>query len=204
MTTQISEKSSEKSFVEFSLDDFSAVSDAERAIVMKFFNNRTTIKIPVCQMALNGSYGGFSLSYELSVNIYVRVFGTQPERKACPYHPDRLKVDFGDSVYRRLYDAKSRADPILIDEILKIGLVASGEPNSKIYLAQVPLEFVENIAIHEYDGLESLGYNCQDTIRSLINDESISGNELRQRLIELDFLCLAFAVLRNRSCVDID
>jgi hypothetical protein len=198
MTTQ----TSEQSFAEFSLDDFSKVSDADRVTVMKFFNNRTTIKIPVCQVALSGNHRRFSLSYELSVNIYVRVFGTQPERKVCRYDPNRLVVDFGDSVYSKLYDAKSRADPILIDEILKIGLVASGEPGSKINLTEVPLEFVENIYIHDYDDLESLECNCQRTIRSLINDESISASELRQRLIELDFLCLAFEVLDHRSYIN--
>ena len=198
MTAQISEQS----FAEFSLDDFSKVSDAERVTVMKFFNNRTTIKIPVCQVALNGDYGGFSLSYELNVNIYVRIFGTQPEHKVCEFDPNRLVVDFGDLVYSKLYDTKSRADPILIDEILKIGLVASGEPGSKIYLAQVPLEFIENIYIHEYDGRESLKYNCQRTTRSLIHDESMSASELRQRLIELDFLCLAFEELGRRRFVN--
>lgn len=198
MTTQISEQS----FAELSLDDFSKVSDAERVTVMKFFNNRTTIKIPVCQVALSGNHSGFSLSYELRVNIYVRVFGTQPERKVCEYNPNKLVVDFGDSVYSKLYETKSRADPILIDEILKIGFVASGEPRTNIYLTEVPVEFVNNIYIHDYDNLESLGYNCQDTIRSLINDESISASELRQRLIELDFLCLAFKVLSHRSYIN--
>ena len=57
---------------------------------------------------------------------------------------------------------------------------------------QFPVDFVENITIHERDGLETAEYNCHQSIRSLINDDFISSSDLRQRLIELDFLSLAW------------
>ena len=60
---------------------------------------------------------------------------------------------------------------------------------------QFPVDFVENITIHERDGLETAEYNCHQSIRSLINDDFISSSDLRQRLIELDFLSLAFDAL---------
>jgi len=78
---------------------------------------------------------------------------------------------------------------------LKIGLEASGGDYAEIYLRPVPVDFVENITIHEYDGMETAEYNCQRSIRSLINDDSISSFDLRQRLIELDFLSIAFDAL---------
>ena len=137
-------------------------------------------------MALNGCYGGFNISDKLSVNLYVRKYGI---------HPDNAE-DNNESYYRiskeTLWD---RTDPILIEEILKIGLEASSGDCADIYLQPVPVDFDESVTIHEYDGMESAEYNCQRSIRSLINDDSISSSDLRQRLIELDFLSLAFHVL---------
>ena len=171
-------------FVDFSLDDFSAFSDEKLVTVRKFFANRTTVRVPTCPMALNGCYGGFSVSDELAVNLYVRMHG-EPAA-------DRNSVVVHSIIYDKL---GMRTDPILIDEILKIGLKASGGEFSRICLQQVPLDFENNITIHEYDGSETAGYNCQHSIRSLINDASMSSSDLLQRLIELDFLCLAFEVL---------
>ena len=113
---------SEQGFVDLSPDDFSKFSDAKRVTVTKFFGNRTTVRIPLCRMVLNGTYGGFGLSEELRFNLYVRTFGTPPESgKTCSY-----MSDFGETVYSRDFDVQMRADPILIEEILKLGLAASG------------------------------------------------------------------------------
>ena len=168
----------EQGFVEFLLDDLSNgnFSDEELVTVTKCFANRTTVRVPTCPMALNGCYGGFSISNKLNVNLYVR--------------------NNVESYYGIRYEYW-RTDPILIEEILKIGLQESSGDCSDIYLQPVPVDFVENITIHEYDGLETAEYNCQRSIRSLINDDSISSSDLRQRLIELDFLSLAFDALRE-------
>lgn len=180
----------EQGFVEFLVDDFSNgnFSDEELATVRKYFANRTTVRVPTCPMALNGCYGGFSISHKLNVNLYVRKYG---------FHPDNAE-DNMESYYSIRYEYW-RTDPILIEEILKIGLQASSGDCSDIYLQPVPVDFVENITIHEYDGLETAEYNCQRSIRSLINDDSISSSDLRQRLIELDFLSLAFVALRENA-----
>lgn len=174
----------EQGFVEFLLDDFSSrCSDKELATVRKYFANRTTVRVPTCPMALNGCYGGYGFSDKLSVNLYVRKYGI---------HPDNAEDD--NEFYYSISNT-NRTDPILIEEILKIGLEASGGDYADIYLRPVPVDFDENITIHEYDGMETAEYNCQRSIRSLINDDSISSSDLRQRLIELDFLSLAFNAL---------
>jgi hypothetical protein len=197
MTTQ----SSVQSFVELSLGDFNNLSDAKQVVVRKFFGDRHTVNVQVCQMALNECYGGFGLSEELKINLYMRTYGSQPSRNECEWAPGKFEYDFGDMIYSNSYrgDVELRTDRILIDEILKLGTEASNGDCGSIYLQQVPLEFVANIKINEYDGAESIDYSCQDAVRSLCIDDTIySIDELRQRLIKLDFLCIVFDLLIQR------
>ena len=160
--TQISEQCLE----EFSFDDFSTVSDEQRINLQS--ESSLIIELPYISLYVKLHWTSISDQH------IGEVFGTQPQRKECIFDPGHFEIDFGDSIYSesKLHGVETRADPILI-EILKLGIKASAGSYSKIFCNKFHSSFWKNIRIRENDGLESVAYNCQESIRSLVNDESI-------------------------------
>ena len=114
-----------------------------------------------------------------------------------PDYPEReytMENNYSNLVFQ------TRTDPTLINEIKKIGVKCSGETiYSKNYLLKVPAKLIPFISLVERDGYESASYNCQVAMRIVVNDDTISDNERRQRLIELDFLGILFNIFVRDS-----
>lgn len=180
--------------VTLSLSNFeNKISQNESKTVNEIFKDKETVVIETGDIALNSCYGGFSISDELSMNLDIRTSGKWNLRYDEIYG---LKQHDLDEVDYSNFIVKSRSDPILIEEIKNIGLKrSSGEYGTSIYLRKVPLALLSFIVLSEYDGSERAEYDCQDAMRMLINDDTIDKNDLRQRLIELDFLGIVFKIL---------
>jgi len=193
-----SEENIQYDSVELSLNDFfeKGVSEEEMETVRKIFHECETVNVKICQLLLN-TYSGFS--EELCSNMSKRTLS-------------RWNKDF----YLN-HQIKDITDPILIEEVNKLGLEESSGSTPSIYLQKVPHALLSSISFSNDDcGNESIDYDCRHEMRMLSNDITIANLQeipgvlskanfpdskgacdvgLRQRIIELDFLCIVFYIL---------
>ena len=183
--------------VKLSLDFFGkGVSEEDMKTVRKIFHDRETVTVKISQLLLNTCSG---FSEELCSNMSKRTFGKWNQDFIWNNH------------------TKYITDPILIEEINKLGLEESSERLPSIYLQKVPHALLSSISFHnENDGYERIEYNCYHEMRMLSNDKTIADLQeipgvlskanfpdskgacdvgFRQRIIELDFLCIVFHIL---------
>ncbi len=150
-------------------------------IIREYFGTRSTVTIPVIPVAVNGGFGGYTLSDEA-----LRIIAAKKLRR------------FEDVSSRKL----SRTDPDVIETIRMIGSERASGMCSSIELEGFPANYTECLSLSDYDGIDMVRFDTNQFVKKLLVDKSISDKELREKLIELSFISIVFDKIKKHIKLD--
>jgi hypothetical protein len=115
------------------------------------------------QIMVNTCYGGFSLSKE-AISLY----------------RERAAVECSAAVERAAVECSGRSiprhDPVMVQIVKELGTSANGH-HACIELQDIPVQFQNYYAIHEYDGMENVYFLYDkyrvDAAAAILDDESL-------------------------------
>jgi hypothetical protein len=92
-----------------------------------------------------------------------------------------------------------RFDTVLTDSIREIGLKAASGDGASLYFQNIPKNHTNGICIDEYDGTESVRFDCGVGLQRIILDNTITPDEKLSQMTELCFINInkVFRKIRN-------